>query len=182
MSPAVPKTSTRAAAKGASGWRPQSTSVPSTPKSTSRTGAGDVAERAAKALLPPARRLLGRQEGGDAALAVGGGARLGVRRGGPLQGVVERAAEEVEQQALGAGDRLGAAGLEHLGGERRARRGQVVRRYDAVDQADGQRLASVEETREEQQLADVRAAQAQRQGGGDQRRHEGDPHLAGEGT
>src|ERR1700724_3878122 len=122
MSPAVPKTSTRAAANGASGCRPQSTSVPSTSNSSSRTGA--VAVPAAKALLPPARRLLGRQEGGDAALAVGGGARLGVRRRGPLQGVVERPAEEVEQQALGAGDRLGAAGLEHLGGKRLAHRGQ----------------------------------------------------------
>src|SRR5579864_2458136 len=139
MSPAVPKTSTRAAAKGPSGWRPQSTSVPSTSNSSSRTGA--VVEPPGKALLPPARWLLGRQEGGDAALAVGGGARLGVRRGGPLQRVLERPAEEVEQQALGAGDRLGAAGLEHLDGERLAHGGQVVRRHDAVDQADGQRLA-----------------------------------------
>src|ERR1700674_1192959 len=125
MSPAVPKISTRAAAKGASGWRPQSTSVPSTSNSSRRTGATGVVERAATALLPPARRLLGREEGGDAALAIGGGARFGIGRGGPVHGVVERAAEEVEQQALGAGDRLGAAGRVHPGGELPAPRGQA---------------------------------------------------------
>src|SRR5579864_3234654 len=162
MSPAVPKTSISAAANGASGWPPQSTRVPSMSKSSRLLGAAGVWGRAATALLPPARRLFGREEGGDAVLAVGGGARLRVDLDGQLHGLVERAAKDVEQQALGAGDRLGAAGRQHLGGELLAGSGQAARGRHAVGEADRQCLPGIQEAREQQQLADVRAAQAQR--------------------
>src|SRR6202030_885661 len=100
MSPAVPKTSIRAAANGPSGWPPQSTSVPSTSKSSRLAGAGGVWGCAATALLPPARRLLGREESGDAALAIRGRARLRVDLGCQVHGLVERAAQDVEEQAF----------------------------------------------------------------------------------